>query len=112
MVGAVFAEFTVNTNVSKDAFIPSLTVMVIVVVPAWLDTGVTVTVRLVPEPPKMIFEFGTRAVFEDLPDKTRFAAGVSGSETVNAIEGVGVLTVVVWSGMSLIDGGELPAGAE
>src|SRR6266508_421594 len=65
---------TVSVNVSDVVSVPSLTVTVIVVVPDWLASGVTVTVRLVPLPPKTIFAFGTRVVFEEAPETVRAAA--------------------------------------
>src|SRR3954462_10163466 len=55
---------------------PSLTITLIVLVPVCPTAGVSVTVRLLPLPPKAMFAFGTRTGLEDSPLKTRFAAGV------------------------------------
>ena len=59
IVGASFTAFTVNTNVSVELAVPSLTVSVIVALPFWLLAGVTVTVRLAPLPPSTMFASGT-----------------------------------------------------
>src|SRR6185437_6422701 len=62
IVGAVFGAgaFTVNVKALFAVLVPSLTVTVIVAVPDLPDAGVTVTVRLAPEPPKTMFAVGTR----------------------------------------------------
>ena len=85
---------TVNTNVSDDVNEPSETVTVIVVVPDWFKAGLTVTVRLAPEPPNTIFASGTRALFDEEPVTTRLAAAVSTSPTVKPIAPVGVSSAV------------------
>jgi hypothetical protein len=48
--------------------LPTLAVTVIVVVPIWLGTGVTVNVLLAPEPPRTRLAFGTSVVLEELAD--------------------------------------------
>ena len=75
IVGRSFCEVTVSRNVSlAEPLSPSVTVTVIVAVPDWFATGVTVTVRFAPLPPNTMFAFGTSAVFDELPVTTRFAA--------------------------------------
>ena len=51
----VGVESTVSSQLSLAVCDPSLTVMLIVAVPVWSATGVTLTVRLVPLPPNAIF---------------------------------------------------------
>lgn len=59
---------TVSTNVSAAVRLPmSVRVTVIVAVPARPVTGVPVTVRLAPLPPKTMLEAGTRVVSQLLP---------------------------------------------
>ena len=65
------------------------------------------TVRFAPEPPKVMLVFGTRVVFEEVAVSVRFSAGVPASPTVKGISPVGVLTPVLWSGMSEIVGATL-----
>ena len=67
IVGGVFA-FTVKTKFVDAVSAPSLTVTVIVEVPLPLGAGVMTTLRLAPVPPKVILAFGTRAVFDELPE--------------------------------------------
>jgi hypothetical protein len=98
---------TVSTNESLASLKPSLTVTVIVAVPPKAATGVTVTVRLAPEPPNTILAFGTKLGLDELPLKVRSASGVSASLSVNAMGAVGVLVGVDWFGMSLIVGAVL-----
>src|SRR4051812_39861842 len=98
---------TVSTNESLASLKPSLTVTVMVAVPPRAATGVTVTVRLAPEPPNTILAFGTKPGFDELPLKVRSANGVSTSLSVNGMAAVGVLVGVDWFGMSLIPGEEL-----
>src|SRR5438477_310692 len=75
-------EVTVNTNVSLAVNVPSRTVTPIVGGPVWLAAGLTVTVRLPPEPPKTMFPFGTRAGLDELPLNVKLPAAVSPSPTV------------------------------
>ena len=68
MVGGSFTALTVNTNVTEASRAPSLTVTVMSVVPDWPNDGVRTTLRLAPfPPPKAMFAFGTRVVFEEVP---------------------------------------------
>jgi hypothetical protein len=84
IVGASFgATLTVMVNALVVVFVPSLTETVIVALPVLPDAGVTVTVRFAPLPPNTMLAFGTNVVEEELPETVRFAAGVSGSPTVN-----------------------------
>src|SRR5690349_19658662 len=94
IVGGVFDALTVSTNESLALFVPSLTLTVIVAMPVWLLAGVTVTVRLLPLPPKTTLFVGTSMGFEDVLPKVRLPAGVCASLTVNAIAAVGVFTNV------------------
>ena len=75
--------------------VKSLTVMVIVVEPLWFKAGEMITVRFAPLPPKVILAFGTSVTSLDDAVSVRFATGVSGSLTVNAMPGVGVSSLVV-----------------
>jgi hypothetical protein len=84
---SVKAEFVVSE--------PSLTVIVIVLVPVWFVAGVMVAVRLAPLPPKTMFEFGTSVVLEDVPLTVSEPAAVSASPTVNAMAAVAVFCAVV-----------------
>ncbi len=52
---------TANTKLSETLSFPSLTVNVIIAVPVIPSAGVTVAVRVVPPPPKMILASGTSA---------------------------------------------------
>src|SRR5579859_6790103 len=74
---------------------PSLTVTVMSVVPLWLDTGVTVTVRLEPLPPNAILPFGTSVWFEDTPLTVKLLAGLSMSPTVKPIGPATVPALIV-----------------
>ena len=62
IVGRSFTEVTVSRNVSTAAPLSaSVTVTVIVAVPNWFASGVTVTVRFAPLPPNTMFALGTSA---------------------------------------------------
>ena len=94
MVGGVLA-LTVKTKF-VDAFrFPSLTAMVMVVVPLSPAAGVMTTVRSasVP-PPKVMLAFGTKVTFEEVPESVNPLVGVSASPIVNVIGGVGVFSFV------------------
>src|SRR4051794_33784114 len=105
-VGGVFTWLTVSTKVSLALFTPSLTVMVIVAVPVWPEAGVTVTLRLAPLPPNTMLLVGTNMRFDELAVRVRLPTGVSASLIVNGKAAVAVFTVVDWSGISLIVGGD------
>src|SRR6185369_13576971 len=85
-------------------FVPSLTETVMGATPVWPLAGVTVTVRLLPEPPKLMFPFGTRAELAELAERVRFPAGVSRSSTTKSIAGVAVFWSVFTLGMLEITG--------
>jgi len=66
-------------------FVPSLTVKVRLATPVCPGSGVTVTVRLLPAPPKTMSVVCTSSGLSELPERVRFAAGVSGSPMVNGM---------------------------
>src|SRR3989441_505548 len=111
IVGAVFAgALTVSTKLSLAVRLPSLTVTVIVAVPLWLSAGVTVTVPLAPEPPKMMPATGTSVGLEDAPETIRLPAAVWASPIVKAIGAVAVFWAVERSAMLEIVGGVFAPG--
>ena len=65
-VGRSLTAATVSRKVSVAVAVPSLTVTVRMAEPFWLAAGVTVTVRLAPEPARTMAELGTRVVLEEL----------------------------------------------
>jgi hypothetical protein len=69
-----------------------------------LLTGLTVTVRLAPEPAKTIFATGTRLVFDELAVITKFVAAVSASPMVKAKAEVELFALMLWSLTLLIVG--------
>ena len=110
IVGAEFTALTVTTNVSLAVSEPSLTVTVIVAEPVCPLAGVTVTVRLAPEPPRTTFAVGTSVVFDEDRVTVRLAAVVSMSPTVNASAPVFEPALIVWFAMSEIVGAAFEAG--
>src|SRR5438477_6488323 len=111
IVGAVFAAaLTVSTKLSLALRLPSLTLTVMVAVPVWLRAGVTVTVRLAPEPPKTMLPDGTRVGLEEAPETIRLPAAVCASPTVKALGAVAVFWLVDGSAMLEIVGGVLAPG--
>ena len=94
-VGAVLAAFTVRTKLVDAFSVPSLTAMVMVVVPLSPGAGVMTTLRSasVP-PPKVMLAFGTNVAFEEVPDSVNPLGGVSASPMVKAIAPVGVFSFV------------------
>src|SRR5436190_1993898 len=107
--GELLVGVTVRTKLSLAVSEPSLTVAVIVAEPNWLLAGVTEIVRLAPEPPKTMPLLGTSAGLDEELLRTRLEAAVSASPTVNPIGSADPPWTIVWSGMSEIVGGELPA---
>ena len=89
MVGGVFG-LTVNTKFVDVVNTPSLTVTVMVDVPLPPEAGVTITLRLVPLPPKTILGTGTSVALDEVADSVNAFGEVSVSPTVKAIGGVGV----------------------
>src|SRR5687768_16208072 len=66
IVGTSLTALTVKTKVSLLLAVPSLTVTVMVAVPDRLAAGVTVMVRLAPEPPKTMLAVGTSVVLDEI----------------------------------------------
>src|SRR5260221_5125182 len=108
MTGASLTEFTVSV---KLVFVPALLVStrerVMVAVPNWFAAGVTVTVRLLPLPPKTMLAGGTRVGLEELELKVSSVAGVVSSPTVNGMAAVEVSSLTVWAAIPLMVGGTL-----
>src|ERR1051325_8189762 len=95
-VGGSFTALTVKENVLlAEPPLPSSTVTVIAAVPKLFAAGVTVTVRLLPLPPKTMLVFGTSAGLDETPLRTKLAAGVSTSLIVNASAGVDVSSLML-----------------
>ena len=101
----VTTVLTVRRKLVLVLYCPSLTVKVMVAVPDWPETGVTVTVRLLPLPPKTTFSLGTNAGLEEFALKARLATGVSASPMVKLSGPVEPSTGMVWLGMLLMVGG-------
>src|SRR6266446_2595325 len=74
---------TVTTKLVLVLLGPSFTVTVIVAVPVCPVIGVTVTVRLAPEPPNTIFWLGISAGLDDAALNWRFNGFKYASPTVN-----------------------------
>lgn len=86
---------TDNWNELVSEVVPSLTVIVIKATPVRPDAGITVTFRLVPLPPKTMFELGTRDGLLELADNVRLEAAVSASPIVKGMEEADVSTATV-----------------
>ena len=71
---------TVSVNDVDALAVPSLTVIVIEAVPT--PTGVSVAVRVPPEPPNETPAAVSTAPFDDVADNVRLLSGVSGSVMV------------------------------
>src|SRR2546426_11142619 len=85
IVGGVFTPLTVSTKVSLALNDPSVTVAEIVAVPLCPAAGLTVTVRLDPDPPKTMLLVGTSVELDEDALICRLAAAVSASPTVKPI---------------------------
>ena len=110
MVGASFTALTVSVKVRLAEAMPSLTVTVRSAVPFWLAAGVTVSVRLPPDPPKVTFASGTSVGLEEPAVSSRLPAEVSASATVNET-GPGVeSSEVFWLLMAEMVGAVLAMG--
>ena len=95
MVGGVLAAFTVRTKLVDAFSVPSLTAMVMVVVPLSPVAGVMTTLRFTPfPPPKVMLAIGTNVAFEDVAESVNPLGGVSASPIVKVIGGVGVFSFV------------------
>src|SRR5262245_33805118 len=75
--------------------------------PLSLVTGVTVTVRLAPEPPKTMLALGTRVGLDELPARVRLAAAVSVSPMVKGRAGLAGRSWMGWSAMEVMVGRSL-----
>src|SRR5499427_489152 len=109
IVGGVLLALTVSRNPVLVESVPSLTVTVIVAAPVCPATGVTVTVRLAPLPPKAMFASGTSVWFDEVPLRVRLATGVSTSPTVKAMGPAATPLVVAWLPIAEIVGASLTA---
>ena len=85
---------TVSRNGDEAVCVPSLTVTVIVEDPDCRSAGVTVTVRLAPPPPKVMFATGTRVVLVDAAERVSEPTALSTSPTVIAIAPVEALAAI------------------
>ena len=94
MVGGVLGT-TVTAKLLFVLALPSLTVTVMVAVPTCAATGVTVTVRLAPLPPKTMLAFGTKVGLDEFPLSVRMVSAVSASPTVNAMAPIGAPRMIV-----------------
>ena len=103
-LGLLGEAFTVTRKDVLTVFIPSLRLTVIRVWPTEFVAGRMVIVRLAPLPAKTMFEFGTSAVFAQVADRFRFAAGVSASPIVKGIAVVAVFSAMVCSATEVIVG--------
>src|SRR3954468_3324255 len=79
------AGVTLSTKESLELKGPSVTASVIVASPICPGAGVTVTVRLEPEPPKTIPELGTSVGLEELALNCKFNGAISRSPIVKAM---------------------------
>ena len=88
------AVVTVMSAVRVVVSAPSLTVTLIVVCPTCSATGVSVSVRVPPEPLIARLAFGSSVWLDELAVTTRFAADVASSLTVSVSVRVVVSSVV------------------
>src|SRR6185369_5787276 len=109
IVGKSLTGLTVSTNVSLFVACPSLTCTVIVQAPNALGAGVTVTVRLAPEPLKLMAPLGTRLVSDDEPNRESAVGRLSMSPTVKEMGPVVESSLMVRSVMSERVGGSFTA---
>ena len=79
----VTAGLTVNTNVSVVVNWPSVTLIVTVDEPVASASGVSVTVRFEPLPPKIISATGKSDGLDEVALNCRFAGAISASPMVN-----------------------------
>src|SRR5260221_10967408 len=111
IVGASFTELTVRTKfVLVKPKLVSLTEIVMLAVPNRFAAGVTVTVRLLPLPPKTMLDTGARTGLDDCAASTSRLAGVVSSPIVNGMAGVGVSSAVVRLAMAERLGAALAKG--
>lgn len=106
MVEMVGGALTDNTKFDAFDNPPlSRTEIVMVVTPVFPATGVTVTVRVAPDPPKTILATGTSVKLLDAPVNVNEAAAVTSSPTEKESAEVDVLTLMTWAAMVEIVGG-------
>ena len=110
-VGGSLTGVTVRrkTLVARAALV-SVTMMVMSEVPNWFVTGVSVSVRLVPEPPSERPESGRSARLVEVKLRLSSDAGVSGSKIVKASGPATPSSGTVWLAMAVMVGGWLVKG--
>lgn len=94
IVGGALTSLTVKVKSVEVDSVPSLTVIVIVVVPLSFGDGVRVTVLFAPLPPKATFALGTSVVLLEVAVTVNVPMPLSGSPIVNAMALVGVFSGV------------------
>src|SRR5687768_4762261 len=108
IVGGVLTSLTVNTKLVVAVRAPSLTVMVMVLVPLSPAAGVMTTFLVAPfPPPKTMLALGTSVTSEEVAETVRPLGSVCASPMVNAIGSVGVFSLVDCGPMAEIVGGVL-----
>src|SRR2546426_967107 len=95
IVGASFTALTVTTKLVLALYCPSPTVTVIVAVPLWLAAGLTVTVRLAPDPPKTMLLGGTSVPLHHPFPNVSPPAALSASPTVKLSAAVDLSSSIV-----------------
>jgi|SRR5688572_6074635 len=93
IVGGMLAS-TVNTKFTEVLSVPSLTVMVMVVVPLSPGVGVITTLRSASFPLNVISPSETNVAFDDVAESVKALGSVSASPIVNRIGDVGVFSGV------------------
>jgi hypothetical protein len=88
--GGGLCATTVNAKAVLAVATPSPTVIVMSDSPLCPDAGVIVTVRLLSLPPNTMLLAGTRSVWEEVAERVRFDAAVTGSPMTKKIGAVGV----------------------
>src|SRR5262249_41618607 len=73
IVGGSLIWRMVSWNESLLVAVPSVANTVMVTVPTWLVAGMTLTVRLAPEPPKVMLASGTIVGLDERPNTDRLA---------------------------------------
>ncbi len=95
--GAVGFGRTLSWKVRLALPVPSPTVIVMFAIPVWLGSGVTVTVRLLPAPPKTMSVFRTSDRLDELAARDRLDTLVSLSPMVKGIGAVAESMTMTWS---------------
>src|SRR5438045_3862371 len=86
MVGGVFTGLTVRRKLLlAESPSGSRTVTVMVAEPFWLLAGIMVTDLAPPLPPNWMLAVGTSTGFDELAERIKLLAAVSGSLTVKAM---------------------------